>query len=222
MTIATDPKAVTPEAAAAEEVRKDSADDEALIWLPIEGAIEHLKQMGLPYSRATIYRNYTRDELENITHFGVPITDEEPATPDREIADSEVVDDGESHITMLPHPPTIATQDLAAEFAEDRSRLLRMLESQERVIESQARTIEVQQQRLSVSNDERAALSEQMLALQAAPDEVATVDAAPPPVAEPTPAEAPQPNPAPAPTTTAAASPVTIRGQAKRWYEFWR
>ena len=239
MTIATDATAVTPETDATEGV----AEDEALIWLPIEGAIAHLKQMGLPYSRATIYRNYARDELEGITHFGVPITDEEPAAPDREIADSEVVDDGESHVTMLPHPPSIAKQDLASEFAEDRSRLLRMLESQERVIESQSRTIEIQQQRLSQSNDERAALTEQMLALQAAPKEV-EAPAAPPavepvaqrvvepvaervvePVAErvvePARVETPQPKPTPAPSA-AEASPVTIRGQAKRWYEFWR
>ena len=83
MTIATDATAVTPETDATEGV----AEDEALIWLPIEGAIAHLKQMGLPYSRATIYRNYARDELEGITHFGVPITDEETAAPDREIAE---------------------------------------------------------------------------------------------------------------------------------------
>jgi hypothetical protein len=222
MAIATDPKAVSPEAAATEEVRTDAADGEALIWLPIEGAIAHLKAMGLPYSRATIYRNYARDELDGITHFGVPITDEEPAASDREIADSEVVDDGESHVTMLPHPPSIATQDLASEFAEDRSRLLRMLESQERVIESQARTIEVQQTRLGEGADERAALTAKMMALQAGPKQVTPPIAAASPVAEPTVAEAPQAESVPTPTPEAEPSSVTIRGQAKRWYEFWR
>jgi len=225
MTIATDPQAATLESAAAEEA---SPDGEALVWLPIEGAIAHLKQMGLPYSRATIYRNYARDELDGITHFGVPIADEELTTPAREIADSEVVDDGESHVTMLPHPPSIATQDLATEFAEDRSRLLRMLESQERVIESQARTIEIQQRRLGESSDERAALTEQMLALQAAPKEPETRSETAAPVAEAPATETPVADAeaaetaAPTQTTTTEGSGVTIRGQAKRWYEFWR
>lgn len=140
--------------------------DEALIWLPVERAVLHLKQLGLPHSRATIYRNYARDELDGVTHFGMPIAGDEPTTEERDVVDSEVVDDRESHV-MLVEQPSTAAQDLAAGLAQDQSRLLRMLESQERVIESQSRTIEAQQERLSLTDGERNALSEQVLALQA-------------------------------------------------------
>ena len=165
MDIATEPTQVETDAAA-----PSAEADEALIWLPIEGAILHLRQMGLPYSRATIYRNYARDEVDGLTHFGVPIGGEEAVPEDRDVADSEVVVDDDSHVMLVPNPSS-ATQDLAASLAADQARLLRILESQERVIESQSRTIEAQQERFSLTDGERHSLSEQVLALKAATDE---------------------------------------------------
>ena len=162
--------AIEPTAAETTDTGPAAASDEALIWLPVEGAIAHLRQMGLPHSRATIYRNYARDELDGLTHFGVPIGGEERVLENRDVVDSEVVDDGDSHVMLIPQPSD-AAQDLAAALAADQARHLRMLESQERVIESQSRTIEAQQQRFSLTDGERHTLSEQVLALQAAADE---------------------------------------------------
>ena len=162
MSIATDSTTVD-----AKDTAQVSEADEARIWLPVERAVLHLKALGLPHSRATIYRNYDRDELDGITHFGMPIVGEEPSPEERDVVDSEVVDDRESHVMMVEQPSLVA-HDLATGLAQDQSRLLRMLESQERVIESQSRTIEAQQERLSLTDGERNALSDQVLALQAA------------------------------------------------------